>query len=85
MDRRNLPQQISLVDRRIFHCHTVAAREEIFVFAQAALAHDAVNKKPSIASIEYEITQLRLFKIIRLNGEALARPQRRQHADSGSS
>jgi hypothetical protein len=83
MDGRNFPQQILLMDRRIFHRPTVPAREEIRVFAQPALAHDAVNKKPSVAAIEYEITQLHLLKIIRLNREALAGPQCRQHAGSG--
>jgi len=67
MDRRNLPQQLSLVDGRIFHRQTIAACDEIFVFTQVAFAHDAVNKKPSIAGVQYEITLLGLLKIVGLN------------------
>ena len=67
MDRRNLPQQVSLVDGRIFRCQTVAACDEIFVFTQVAFAHDAMNKEPSVAGVEDEITFLGLLKIIGLN------------------
>jgi len=85
MDRGNLPQQVSLLDRRIIFGHAVAARDQNFSFAQAALAHDAMNKKTPTTNVEHEIARLCLLKIIRLNGSAIARPQGRQHAESAGS
>ena len=73
---------IDLLDRRIIFGHAVAAHDQKVFFAKTAFAHDAMNEQTSIASVECKITRLCLFKIIRLNGSAIARPQGRQHADS---
>jgi hypothetical protein len=84
MDRCNLSQQIPVKYLRIFAGHGVATCDQEF-FPSSTLAQDAVNKEPPIASVKCEITRLCLLKIIRLNSEVIPRPQRGQHADSGSS
>src|ERR1700693_1803396 len=85
MNHGNLPQQVSFLDRRIILGHAVAARDQKLFLAQTALAHDAMNKQTSTASVEHEITRMCFLKSMGLNGKAIAWPQSRQHADSAGS
>ena len=85
MDSSNLPQQFSLLDRRIILAHAVATRDQKVFFADAALAYDAMNKETFATSVEHEIACLYLLETLRLNGETIAGPQGRQHADSAGS
>ena len=73
MDRGDLPQQVSLLDWGIIFAHAVAARDQKAFFAEAALAHDAMNKQTSATSVEHQIARLSMLKTMRLNGKAVAR------------
>jgi hypothetical protein len=77
MDRGNLPQQVSSLDWGVILAHAVAARDQNSFFAEAALPHDAMNEQTSATSVKHHIARLGLIKIVRLNGNAITRPQSR--------
>ncbi len=46
--------------------------------AVEALAHDPVNKKTSVTHVQHNLPRLDLLRLVGLNGEKIARPQRRE-------
>ena len=46
-------------------------------------AYDPVNEKTAVAHVKHDLTRLDLLRADGLDGENIARPQSREHADSG--